>query len=579
MEYGIQCTTGIGVHTGHGAESGNTNGVRGTANIIGDTDYDIWAEAKSGYAVASAGGCLGLNNMTASNDDTAGTTYRSTLSASVLQSAPSLSNWNGVVHNASTIDLGQRGHGLNESGYGSWPYILAIEFNTDNLVEYGSDAINVEYGNTDDYTDISILNNSPSDETHIHLSITDPALNIDPTNADKWIFNLPATDSTDSDGYLFFVSNMTDTNGPDISAESITLAETGDMGCTDNCKLGNSTTLNTLIVGGNEVIMTESDVNSAVFESWATNGTSQLVTADEAGGDGKVVFTYGGDSADLVITYNDAELTFDAGAGDWIAQETAYVTVNDPDMNKYPGMAETLDIGDEDAIIPTIKMGTPLTLANSDGNDNLKSGASNNVNGVIVGQDEGDVAYTLTVYNTTDNSERLRIINSAITDEQQGTDLMIGGSAHSNTWINVTTAHTYADLVNLPGTAVLNYDISGPAGDLGSTAVAVYVLGTGKNSSGTNDIEIVASGNTRAGIFDLDDGTQQIKNTDISDSSFSGSTTTGGVATTNVGVAFKITHPVGKFLNATHDYAIAADFCNFDQDNGSNTHNCIYRIC
>ena len=47
---------------------------------------------------------------------------------------------------------------------------------------------------------------------------------------------------------------------------------------------------------------------------------------------------------------------------------------------------------------------------------------------------------------------------------------------------------------------------------------------------------------------------------------------------TNVGVAFKITHAVGTFLNATADYAIAADFCNFDQDNGSSVHNCIYRI-
>ena len=33
-----------------------------------------------------------------------------------------------VIHNdatagQSTLDLGQRGHGLNESGYGSWPYI------------------------------------------------------------------------------------------------------------------------------------------------------------------------------------------------------------------------------------------------------------------------------------------------------------------------------------------------------------------------------------------------------------------------------------------------------------------------
>ena len=29
---------------------------------------------------------------------------------------------------------------------------------------------------------------------------------------------------------------------------------------------------------------------------------------------------------------------------------------------------------------------------------------------------------------------------------------------------------------------------------------------------------------------------------------------------------------------ATADYAIYADFCNFDQDNGSLTHNCMYRL-
>ena len=122
--------------------------------------------------------------------------------------------------------------------------------------------------------------------------------------------------------------------------------------------------------GLRDVLMTENDINSGVFESWAGNGTSQLVTVDEVGGDKKVVFTYGGNSVDMVITYNNAELSMDAGSGDWIAGETAYVTVNDPDMNKYPESSETLSIGDEDAIIPTIVMGTPLTLANSDGNNN-----------------------------------------------------------------------------------------------------------------------------------------------------------------------------------------------------------------
>ena len=102
--------------------------------------------------------------------------------------------------------------------------------------------------------------------------------------------------------------------------------------------------------------------------------------------------------------------------------------------------------------------------------------------------------------------------------------------------------------MNLPGTAVLNYDVSGPAGDLSSTAVAVYVLGTGKNGSGT-DLDLVTSGNARSGVVDLDDDSQWIKNTDVADSNFKAEAAyTTGTGTTNVGVAFKISHPEGIFL-------------------------------
>ena len=365
----------------------------------------------------------------------------------------------------------------------------------------------------------------------------------------------------------------------------------GDMGCTDNCRLANSTaSAKTIIDGGTGVIMTETDDNSAVFESWAVNGTSQIVTVDEVAADKSVVFTYGGDSADIIITYNDASISMDAGSGDWIAGETAYVTVTDPDMNKQPGQAETLEIGDEDAIIPTIKVGSPLTLKEADGNSNLDSGDANNNAGVQVGTSTL-AYYTLAVYNTTDNSERLRIIHSADADSDAcGNATCIGGdraataattsASSTHTWINVTTAHTRAELVDLAGTAVLNYDVSGPAGDLSSTAVAVYVVDSGENSTNNAGglIDALTAGNARAGVVDLDDDTQWIKNSDVA--SVQSFTTTGATeaGTVNVGVAFKITHPVGSFLNTTHDYAIAADFCNFDQDNGSNTHNCIYRI-
>nr|AIF25086.1 hypothetical protein [uncultured marine thaumarchaeote SAT1000_44_H06] len=576
MEYGVQCTSGIGVHTG----PVNGDIVRGVANIIGSSGPDVWVEAQGTSANAGAGGCLGLNNASGSSDDTSGTTGRSLMSDAVLQDAPSLSRWNGAIHNSSLIDWGQRGHGLNESGYGSWPYILAFEFPSDLLVEYGSSSINVEFGNTDSQTSISLLNQSPADETHLYLTLTDPALNIDPTSADVWTFDLSAThDSADA---LYFSNNETDNTGGNAA---MSVAERSSMGCSANCKLGNSTNIAGIVDGHGEVIMTENAANSGVFESWSGNGTSQLVTVDEIGGDKKVIFTYGGNSVDMIITYNAASLTLDAGDGDWVAGETAYMTLVDPDLNKNPGIAETQEIGDETSMIPTIIVGSPLTLANSAGNNNLEDWDAQNNAGVQVGvtgsstQTTG-MSYTLAINNVSDNSERLRILHSA---EATATSCVattcIGGEGHTVTWINVTTAHTRADIIDLPGTVVLNYDVSAPAALLSSTAVSVYVVDSGEN--GTNNaagsILAVSGGNIAAGVVDLDDGTIWVKNTDVSDPNF---TTSGGgeAGTVNVGVAFKIEHAIGTFLNTTADYAIAADFCNFDQDNGSNVHNCIYRI-
>ena len=40
-----------------------------------------------------------------------------------------------------------------------------------------------------------------------------------------------------------------------------------------------------------------------------------------------------------------------------------------------------------------------------------------------------------------------------------------------STWINVTTGHTVAQVVNLGGTVVLSYDISAPADLVSSTDI------------------------------------------------------------------------------------------------------------
>ena len=152
----------------------------------------------------------------------------------------------------------------------------------------------------------------------------------------------------------------------------------------------------------------------------------------------------------------------------------------------------------------------------------------------------------------------------------------------------MTTGYTRAQLVDLQGTVVLNYDISGPASQLGSTGISVYVTDKGINGTNTTtsnananpgELELLASGNSQAGVLDLDEGNsgQSVgKNESVTASS---NWSTGGLASSSlVHVAFKIDHAAGDKLLNTEDYAIAADFCNFDQNNGSLVHNCIYRL-
>ena len=106
------------------------------------------------------------------------------------------------------------------------------------------------------------------------------------------------------------------------------------------------------------------------------------------------------------------------------------------------------------------------------------------------------------------------------------------------------------------------------AGDNTTDNAAGLVTITG-DGSGTG-------GNAKSGSFDVDDGSQFIRSPDVSATqTLSG---TGVAGTSFVTVNFKVHHASGDDIDSTADYAVSADFCNFDQNNGSLTHNCIYRL-
>ena len=327
QEFGIKCLSGIAIDE----SSTNLIEAAATGNLIG-----IWASAiHTGNTSVSAqsgvdGSCHDLDGMYGVLD-TATSTGRSDLTASVLAGAPSLSNHNDDVSGATGIDMGQRGHSLNgTSGMGSWPYILAIEFTDDNVVSYGGDSISVTYGNTDSDTSIELANRNPGERSEVHLTFTDPGMNIDPTSSDIWIFDLSDTAATPN---VIFGNNGTN--------NTMSAAELGQMGCVDNCRL-TSDGEGVLAAGGGNgvdaVVMTETGSNTGVFESFDVNGGAEFETSAQAAADSKIVFSYGGNSVDMIITYNDATITLDAG-GDWAPGQSATVIVNDPDQNKKPNLS------------------------------------------------------------------------------------------------------------------------------------------------------------------------------------------------------------------------------------------------
>ena len=90
MEYGFRCTTGLGLTD--------------TATII-PSGTNVWA-ASHGTSTGDAGSCLNIDGAKTTSDDTAGSTDRQNLTATVLQDAPTLSNHDDTDAGATGIDLG-----------------------------------------------------------------------------------------------------------------------------------------------------------------------------------------------------------------------------------------------------------------------------------------------------------------------------------------------------------------------------------------------------------------------------------------------------------------------------------------
>ena len=594
LEFGVDCA-GLGTNGTSSSTGGGTN-----FDIVASTTT-VWASAyQTSVTAASGEGSSGdCNNIDGAPDDFDSLAANSgqrdatarALTTTVLANAPAMSQWD-TTNNS---DGGQRLHILNgTSGIGSWPFIFAdTELTDDNIVEYLSsgDSVNVEFGNTEDEVSISLANENPSEFHEIHLTLTDPALNIDPTTPDIWMFNLKSP----ADVTAKWVNNGSNSWLSD--AELVANDAISNFDLTTSDLDGDASNDVGVLSGFRAINMTESSANSAIFESFDLNGNSDLDVAEGAGGDTPIEFNYGGESVMMVITYNDASMTLETSSGDgtWAPGETATVTIVDPDLNKNPGSVDELEVGDETAKVPTIKVGSPFTI--TDGmteGEGLSSNAGESGiqdKGVVVGNAQGGITYAGIVDNTYDHSERMRISFDSTLSEDLNSGTHDAGTYGTVTWINVTTGITIQEVSDKAGTTVASYDVSGAAAEMSAvTKIQVFLVGSGSNATNTTGdaLTLVSSGAATSGVVSLCGAatvTPFVCSEDIHGTAVGWNANDDSLGE-NITWAFEFTHAasatdatVGSGQMAENaDFAIAADLCTFDQNNGTDTHDCIYRI-
>lgn len=619
FEYGILCGLGLGAQAAADGSGANS----------GASDYDVTTNPSyyQGWKSAKHAGHYCVDTVDVS-DSGAG----QQILFSVLENPAALNTNSGTGTNNS----GQRHIIVNSTnGFTSaWPFIQAMNFSSSMATTYAGEAVDVNWGSDRDYS-MNIDRTIVPDAAQINLTVTDPGLNYDPTSADVWIMDA-------AQEALYFWNNGSegdDTGAAHIAGvdagTNIDSEQTSKDGTQNNAlsTIGIGYVCNndcTMSVGGQpgkvlepyvwaNITLTETGDNTGVFTSTDLVTASQGFTGSFAS-DASMTLTYG-NTVQLLAGYEDASLSLTAGDS-WLPVETANFTLTDPDENKDASSTETLSIGDPDARIPTIIIGSPLTLG-----ANVKTEQTVNIIGFgnsssvdqkhkmthsgvaaqskIAGEAGNKNWYKTSWANTTDSSERLKIIINGLTWSEQNPE----DTAQTITWVNVTTEINPSQIVDMIGTALVSYDVRSLADALGSNDIDVMMThGTpelGMNATvqapaGINNVICLeSSGNIKAQIVDLDE---------ITGGDDCGAGTTGtnyDQATERVGVdgiedvwgialdtnlvsfAFKFTHPAQAHLasNGTcstedcyGEYAIAVDIINFDHDNATKVHNAIYRM-
>ncbi len=260
----------------------------------------------------------------------------------------------------------------------------------------GSQAVSLTFDTVEDYASLMLDRDTTYPlSSHVHLTITDTWLNIDPTAEDAWVFNTVTNEAYYRPPAEF--PDYEDVDDPitpasEIKAQLTPVPEDMLM-CDDNC----SFTINTgrqgqtiliqqdnddsnddieAVMGAMSLTFTETNDNTGVFTNTDDFDASNLITTAEIGLRGKTAtIDYNDDDTDIVIGFDFATVDIQPVDETWNSGEEIPVVVTDMDANKNGMDDEDLEVNNPNVdIIPTMITGSPVVIT---------EGAT--INGVSVG--------------------------------------------------------------------------------------------------------------------------------------------------------------------------------------------------
>lgn len=248
----------------------------------------------------------------------------------------------------------------------------------------GSEAVTLTFDTVEDYASLMLDREGVYPlEGHVHLTITDTWLNIDPTNEDEWVFN---TDTNEA-----YYRPISDDVAQEIEDELTTPEEVtlmpvpeDDLMCDDNCSFtinvaqqgdivlyqqdnDDSHDLIASILGDMSLTFTETNDNTGVFTNTDDDDAANLITTGNADLRGKTaVIDYNDNDTDVVIGFDFATVDIMPNDDMWNSGEEIAVVIMDMDANKNGMSDEDMEVNNPNIdIIPALQTGSPTVITDN----------------------------------------------------------------------------------------------------------------------------------------------------------------------------------------------------------------------